>query len=441
MTVDELPCASTVDGVLFTAVVGVPSVVQGLFTKREVPVRVAGLVGNDERAFDTVQSLVRKYGPGPFRVRLAADEVVLAHDPDTIRTVLGGSPDPFAADFGSKRKGMVAFQPDALTLSRDPVWEQRRQFAEAVLETGRPLHTLAEPMLAAARDSAVRAYRAAGERAVGWAELNAEFQRLTRVVVFGRAAADDVAISGALQELMSEGNRTPGKTSPKYPAFLAQIQRYLDRAESDSLAGVIAEHPVAGVEPAGQVVHWLFAMGDTLAANATRALALLATHPQIRAEVTDEVQQVGTEPAGIGKATLLSGCLLEAMRLYPTTAMFGRVAIADVPLDGGAMITEGTQVIIPNLFNHRNPDRVPYADWFAPAEWVSGTAGEDWSFNFFSHGPQACPGAGMAVYLGTAFLAHLLSAATPRVVGFDPGPGESLPYGMDLYGLHFDFTN
>ena len=55
---------------------------------------------------------------------------------DDVHRVLEGSPDPFASDPEAKRKGMSHFQPDALTISRDELWENRRRFTETVLDTG-----------------------------------------------------------------------------------------------------------------------------------------------------------------------------------------------------------------------------------------------------------------------------------------------------------------
>ena len=49
---------------------------------------------------------------------------------------------------------MAAFQPDALTLSRGDLWRNRRLFAENVLDTGRPLHRLAERFLTVAAEEA-----------------------------------------------------------------------------------------------------------------------------------------------------------------------------------------------------------------------------------------------------------------------------------------------
>jgi cytochrome P450 len=242
---------------------------------------------------------------------------------------------------------------------------------------------------------------------------------------------------------MSAGNKMPGEPAPGYDELISMIEGYLKDPEPNSLAGLIAEAPApADVKPAGQVVHWLFAMGDTLGANTFRALATLSTHLEQQREVRAEMAATDiTSAAGIASLTYLAGCLLEAMRLWPTTALFGRVATRDVPFPSGAVLPEGTQVLIYNVFNHRNRDRIPYADRFSPGEWASGDAGDDWSYNFFSHGPQRCPGDGLSVFLGQAVLAHLLDAGSPTVSGTSLNPEKPLPHSVDLYGLSVDLVS
>ncbi|HVK29570.1 MAG TPA: hypothetical protein VM575_14605, partial [Nocardioides sp.] len=201
---EDFPHASVIEGVRFTAQVGVPNVIQGLFKKRELPTKVAGVARADLFAFTLVQGLVRKHGPGPFWIRVATDEALLLSDPADIEFVLGGSPDPFASDPPAKKAGMSAFQPDALTLSRGDLWRNRRDFAEAVLQTGRPLHSLALRMVKVAAQEAAGL---TGE--IGYDDLNAAFQRVTRRVVFGDAATDDTGLTALLGDLMAAGNRTP----------------------------------------------------------------------------------------------------------------------------------------------------------------------------------------------------------------------------------------
>ena len=427
------PHASVVEGVRFTAQIGAPNIILGLFNKREVPSRLASTVGADHLGYRLVEGMVRSYGPGPFYVRVALDEALLVHHPDDLKFVLGGSPDPFASDPEPKRKGMAAFQPDALTISRGQLWEDRRRFAEAVLDTGKPLHRLAQAFADVAADTASEL----ASEPITWETINAAFQRMTRRVVFGDKAAGDERLTRLMGELMSQGNKMPGKPGPEYPEFIGLIDGYLEQAEPGSLASVIGQAPTApDVAPAGQIVHWLFAMGDTLAANVFRTLAVLATHTEQQREVRAEIAEVDiTSAAGVASLQYLAGCLYEAMRLWPTTPLFGRVATRDIEFPSGAVLPEGRQVLIYNVFNHRNRDRIPYADRFAPGEWVSGDAGGDWTYNFFSHGPQDCPGAGLSAFLGQAVMANLLDAGALTVTGAHPGPGQPLPHSLDLYGF------
>jgi cytochrome P450 len=430
--------ASLVDGIRFTAQVGVPNVLQGLFKKRPIVATAASAAKVDALGHLLVDGMVKRYGPGPFYVRVATDEALLLHDPADIEFVLSQSPDPFASDPEAKKKGMSAFQPEALTLSRGDLWRNRRDFAEHVLATGKPLHPLAETFLAVAGEAAA----ALGRReSFDFNDLNEVFQRITRRVVFGEAAADDEALTGLLGELMAAGNSTPGKPAAGYPDLLAQIQAYLNEPDPNSLVGRFANAPhgapgdEGATHPAAQAIHWLFAMGDTLPANLHRTLALLATHPEQLQEVRVELDAADrTNAADMAGLDYLGGCILDTMRLWPTTPLFGRVTTRDVEFPGGEVLKANTQVLIDNAFNHRNRSRIAYADRFTPGEWSAGDAGESWLFNFFSHGPQGCPGAGLSLFLGQAFLATLLAGRTPVVeVGLDPG--KPLPHALDVYSV------
>ncbi|MCH9736801.1 MAG: cytochrome P450 [Actinomycetia bacterium] len=433
---DDFPHASVLEGIRFTAQIGAPNIILGLFNKRELPSRIASTMGADHFGYRLVEGMVRSYGPGPFYVRVARDEALLLHDPADLKFVLGSSPDPFASDLEPKSKGMAAFQPDALTISRGPTWQDRRRFADAVLDSDKPMHRLAQPFVGVAAETANQL----ASETIRWQNLNTAFQRMTRRVVFGNRAADDTRLTEILGEMMSAGNKMPGEPAPQYGEFISMIDAYLDAPEPDSLASLIPQAPaLSDTTPSAQVIHWLFAMGDTLAANVFRALGALAAHDEQRYEV--EVEMANRDilsAAGIASLDYLAGCLFEAMRLWPTTTMFGRVATRDVEFPNGAVLPAGSQTLIYNVFNHRNRDRIPYADRFSPGEWVSGEAGSDWSYNFFSHGPQVCPGIGLSMLLGQTVLAHLIDAGTPVISGTRLDPGKPLPHSLDLYGFGID---
>ena len=62
-----------------------------------------------------------------------------------------------------------------------------------------------------------------------------------------------------------------------------------------------------------------------------------------------------------------------------------------------------------------------------------------WQFNFFSHGPQGCPGAGLSIFLGQAFLGQLVTQAEPNLTS---GPrlrrNQRLPYAFDVFGTEVE---
>ena len=434
----DFPHASTVEGVRFTAQVVLPNVIQGLFRRRRRAVAVAKRLGVDGQAVGLIAGLRRRHGPGPIWIRAVKDEALLVTSRDDVRRVLEGAPHPFAADPEAKKRGMAHFQPDALTISRGPLWEKRRRFTEAVLDTGQPQHRLAGRFRSVVGEEAAALLSTRGGR-LEWDPFNDAVRRVTRRVVLGDRARDDEEVSDLLGKLMDEANGLPSKHSEHFEPFMARIREYVSAAEEGSLAGLTAEAPADEETRAeGQLVHWLFALGDTLAINAFRALALIASHPRQRAAVEEELGSADlAEAPGIVGLSYLEACLEEAMRLWPTTPLLSREAVEDVEWDG-AVIPAGTQVFISNLFNHRDSETHDYANRFEPEAWTEGDAGDDWSFNHLSHGPQGCPGAGLALFVGKALLADLLTQRRLELLAPKLDPERPLPHSLDFFEVRFE---
>ncbi|HLL85830.1 MAG TPA: cytochrome P450, partial [Thermoleophilaceae bacterium] len=130
----------------------------------------------------------------------------------------------------------------------------------------------------------------------------------------------------------------------------------------------------------------------------------------------------------------LEGCLSEAMRLWPTTPLLVRETTREVTL-AGESLDEGTQVMIVNTFNHRDPETVDEADLFRPERWEGG--GRDLRFNHLSNGTQDCPGGPLVYLLGKAVLAHTLARYDVELVGPPLDPGRPLPYMLDHFETRF----
>jgi cytochrome P450 len=418
--VSGLPSASLFENARFNALVIVPNAVQGIFRRRRQAVAAATRANVDGRAVGLLNGIKRGHGGGPVWVRVVRDPALLLLTPADVHRALEGSPEPFASDPPAKRDGMVAFQPDALTISRGEAWRNRRAFNEAVLDTDAPRHRDAERFEAIAAEEA----RALGEGELTWEPWNDALRRITRRVVLGDAAADDTELSETLAEMMSEANGMPGEVSERYPAFVTRLGRYVAAAESGSLVAHFGEAPAdAETKPVGQIPHWLFANGDTLAINSFRALAAIASHPAQRAKAIDD-------------DAYLEACLEDAMRLWPTTTMLSRETVADTDWRG-VDVPAGTQVLIPNTFLHRDRERLDYADRFAPERWVSGEAASEWSFNHFSRGPQGCPGAALTLLIGKTVLATLLRERRVELLSPRLDPARPLPHMVDYFGIRF----
>lgn len=435
-----IPSASLYENARFNALVVVPNAIQGIFRRRRPAVAAATRANVDGWAVGLLKGMSRSYGGGPVWVRIVRERALLLLSPTDVHRALQGSPDPFASDPKPKRDGMCVFQPDALTISRGEMWRNRRAFAEAVLDTAKPQHRFADRFAAVAREEAdaLLAEVAAATGELDYDAWNLAFRRITRRVVFGDSARDDEPLTELLGEMMAEANGMPGKPSKRYPELVARIGEYVAAVEGGSLVSLFEEAPAdAQTRPSGQAVHWLFATGDTLATNSFRCLALIASHPRQRGLALEELAASGGEgAAAVGELDYLEACLSEALRLWPTTNMLARETLAETDWSG-ASVPAGTQVVLVNTFLHRDTDRHPWADRFAPERWTEGDAADDWSFNHFSRGPQGCPGAGLALFLGKAVLAQVLRERRVELLSGSLDHEKPLPHMLDFFGLRF----
>jgi len=365
-------------------------------------------------------ALQQRYGDGPLWIRNGKNNVLLVFGPDQIQFALGSAPDPFASDPEPKRATMLKFQPHALSISRDPLWSDRRRFTEAVLNSADADHELHAHFIRIAQQES-RKLR--GE--IDFPIFNSALRRMSRRIILGDGAADDDRLSAQLGTLMANAN-PPGRGDPGlYREFSAALAGYVAAAEPGSLAGLFGRAPTTkDTDPAGQVIHWMFAMSDTLATNTRRCLALLATHPRQYGLAS---QQLAQEP--VPASGYLAACLQDTMRVWPTSSFLSRITTREVDWCD-ERIPPATQVHIVNMFNHRDSRRFDYANRFTPEVWLDGEAAR-WSFNHFSNGPQRCPGDRMAVQLGTVVAATILSASTPVLLNATLDPDRPLPYTLN----------
>ena len=430
-----LPEASIADSARVVAAGLLPNLVRGLFSPRPAAMKRLTAVDTDRRTIEVLSDIRRRHGGQG--VRLFGGRLVVVWGPEAIQEVLDQSAEVYASDSGAKGKGMSHFQPDALTVSRGEAWRDRRTFNEAVLATSERVHPLADRFLAVVADEVGRLRVGATLEWEAWESL---FDHITLRVIFGDRARDDQELTALLESLMGEANRLVGLSpSDDYYEFYGRLERKLIDPEPGSLLSRFSEAPQSDLTRiVHQIPHWMFATRDTLAANTYRALGVIVADPAIERRVREELDGVDLGDAGaVDGLRLLEGCLHEVMRLWPTVPLLARETTRETTL-AGQRLDEGTQVMILNTFNHRDPDQVPDADRLAPERWEGDR--QDYRFNHLSNGSQDCPGGPLVLLLGKATLGrvlegHRLSLDQPRLE-----PGRDLPHMLNFYEMRFGAT-
>jgi cytochrome P450 len=400
-----------------------PALVRGLFSPRPKAMKFLTERNADERTVSELAKLRRKYGGDGLKL-LGGRLVVLWGEP-AIRQVLDESADAYAGNAGAKAKGMAHFQPDALTMSYGEEWRDRRGFNESVLAARDRRHPLAEKFVEIVADEVGRLGLV--DR-LAWPEWERLFDHITLRVIFGDGARDDQELTARLERLMGEANRLVGLSpNDDYYELYGSLERYLQAPAPDSLLGQIAEAPHSDeTRVVQQIPHWMFATRDTLAANTFRALAAIAADDAVSRNVEEEI--------GGEELTYLEGCFQEAMRLWPTTPLLAREAKREVTLSGETL-DEGTQILILNVFNHRDADHVEDANRLVPERWDR--EAPDYRFNHLSNGTQDCPGGPLVLLLGTATLARLLRRYRVTLEHPRLPAGGDLPYMLNFFETRF----
>ena len=374
------------------------------------------------------------YGEGPVLLRIAGRNLALVLSADHVRRVLEGSPDPFDIAGREKRAALSHFQPNGVLISHGSERAVRRRLNEAALDSSQPIHRLGDELVATARDEAtVLVAEAERSGSLTWGDFSAGWWRAVRRIVLGDVARDEVALTDALWRLRRDANWAylkPKRTALR-DLFLDRLEDHLSRAEPGSLAAVLAATPPPPAsEPAHQVSHWLFAF-DAAGMASFRALALIDANPRESERARHEALQADmSRPQPL---PFLRACMLESLRLWPTTPAILRETSTETRWDSGTMPPKTAALIFVPYF-HRNRESLAGADSFTPDIWLNGHSRRDWPLVPFSAGPAECPGRNLVLLVTSSMLAtllenHRLRQLHPRpLVAGNPLPGTLSPF-------------
>lgn len=429
--------ATLLDTLRFVLNVTAPTIAKGVIVRRPAMVGLAERLRLDTRAVRTMQRLRRTYGEGPLQLRAPIQSQVVVLAPDDVRTVLDQSPEPYALATRLKRSALNHFEPENALVSKGAEREERRQFNEDALDFPRPVHSFATALVNVVHKEAEQILMIAHlDGDLTWETFSAAWMRVVRTVVFGPTARNDVALTDMIDTLRSDANWAFFRPKRKIlrERFLLRVKERLSYAEPGSLAAHVAAMQTTEVmAPHQQVPQWLFAF-DPAGMTTFRALALLAAHPEQQAKARQEVAADTTERQHL---PFLRACILESLRLWPTTPMILRETTHATHLNG-MPLDEDTGVIIYAPFFHRDDETLDDAHQFAPDIWLGDSESRSPGFVPFSDGPGACPAQHLVQMLGSAMLAALIEKHEVRLTPANRLRADRpMPGTLNNYGLRF----
>lgn len=355
--------------------------------------------------------------------------------------MLDEAAEKFTPDNREKVAALSHFQPDGLLISRGEIRAKRRKFNESILNINSSMHALSQTIATAtAQEAQAILNNADSVGELDWNRFAIGWWRLVRRLVLGQSARNDRAITGELRILRSAGNWSylhPHRPVLRY-RFLDHIDYYVEKGEQGSLASLVKQESASQeVDPAGQIPHWLFAF-DAAGIATFRSLALLATHAEQNDLARQRIGQLDLSVPHV--LPYLRACVLESVRLWPTTPLILRDSIAETSWLGETIPFKSTFLIYTPYF-HRDDKTLPYANRFCPEIWLDNTVESNPALLPFSAGPARCPGENLVLFTTSMVLAHLLKARQYQLTSpCRPDPRKPLPYTINHFALRFSLS-
>jgi cytochrome P450 len=381
--------SSRLDTARVLATVLLPTLAKGVIVRRPGVMAAAERLQSDTRAIDTMRHLRDRYGPEPVRLRITGRSVAMLVDPADVGRLLAESPDPFALATQEKKAALKHFQPHGVLISEGQERQRLRELNERAL---RPENVPAEAIVRDEADLLTRHVMSTGE--LTWDSFAQAWWRIARRIVLGAGARGDDQLTDDLKALRQNANWA--FLHPKRRDLRERFQHRLDEHLARREEGSLAAQPG---DLSGQVPHWLFAF-DAAGIVTMRALAVGARG--------------------------MHG-ILESARLWPTTPVILRESTKPTRWHG-TWLPENTEFVVFTPFFHRDPDRLPFADRYAPEIW---DGPRDPAIVPFSAGPGECPGRDLVLTTAATMLDTLSEHLSFPALS-DPLPGTLNHFGIRM---------
>jgi choline dehydrogenase-like flavoprotein/cytochrome P450 len=416
--------------------VALPMFLLGLVTANRWPLWLLSRWGKGRRTMQLLRDLREKYGCDHFWLWFPTRRTLLVLAPDTIEAVLIS--DANAADPPLKKRAVSRFIPDALVISSEGGWLDRRPFNEKALGLERE-HPHRDAFLQTAlREVDQLAATRTGE--LRWNDFQRLGVRVSHQVIMGDGEVKPEL--DAQRASLVQCSNFLSRDTVAFPAFHGQIEDGLGPSASlkahaclmaESRASLMGGTATGFTRVPSQIGFWHFVLKDAIELHVARTLALIAAHPEVQARVRDEVRGAGQLDAStVDGLRYLEACLHEQMRLWTPVPLLMRRAVRNFALRDEIPLAEEEQILIHAGFYHRDA-RVfgDLADRFSPHDALGSKFPKTY---FFSDHRQRCAGRTLVTFLLKATLARLLRRHRYELVGpaIDP---DSIPYLYDHFSV------
>ncbi|MFG1664534.1 cytochrome P450 [Streptomyces sp. Y7] len=412
-----------------------------------VPVADISATGPGGTPVQQAMELMREHGP-VFVRRLYGRDALFVGDPDLVAELADES--RFAKHVGPGLQNVREFAADGLFTAYDdePNWAKAHDilmpaFALGSMRTYHPVMLKVARRLIDSWDRDARAGRPVNVPddmtrmtldTIGLAGFDYDFGSFERPEPHPFVESMVRCLEWSMKRLA----RVPGRDySAADAAFrndadhLAQVvddviaaRTGTDQSAAEDLLGLMltATHPADGTtldtaNIRNQVITFLIAGHETTSGAMSFALYYLAKHPTALELVRREVDalwgdRADPEPAydEIGRLTYTRQVLNEALRLWPTAAVFSRQAREDTLLGGRIPLRAGQAALVLTPMLHRQPVWGDNPELFDPARFTAEAeeARPVHAFKPFGTGERACIGRQFALHEATMLLAMLV---------------------------------
>ncbi len=421
--------------------------------------RFAPILGLRRNAVDYAESMWRRHGdlvhmtvgpPGSSR------DVWWVHHPDGAARVLSGSSWRAYSKQDQVHDEIARWLGPGLLTAEGADWTRQKRFLQPLF-TKQSVDGYAEHMVreietvVAEWDTAPSGTAPSGTapsdtEGSPTVDLGLQMQRLTlRVVLaalFGDAADDVLPHVRHSFPIVSDTILRRGLGAVRLPAGIPTRRVRRGRAARDELFGVCdgivtarregrttgegdlltlllaardGDERMSDEEVRSQVLLFLMAGHETTAIALTFALHLLGRHQDVqdavRVEVRDVLRDTSPTATDIARLPLTTAVLKEAMRLYPSAPILGRLTVAEDDLMGHR-VPAGANVVVAPWTIHRHPDFWADPHVFDPSRFTGHGPRHEPAHRYawmpFGGGPRACIGQHFSMVEATLALALVL---------------------------------